>query len=877
MQPNQVERLCMCCMGMKADKRMVCPHCGGRAEVENESNQLPVGSILSGKYLIGRALGQGGFGITYIAMDLNLEIRAAIKEYYPVDLVAREQTAHATIRAYSERSAALFASGREKFAQEARTLVQFSNLPGIVRVRDFFYDNGTAYIVMDYVDGRTLKETLAANGKLDAQWLLQGLRPLMGSLGAIHARGLLHRDISPDNIMLDRDGSLRLLDFGSARQISTEGEHSNTINVKHGYAPPEQYQTRGKQGPWTDVYALCATIYKLTTGVTPQQSLDRLGADDLLKPGALGATLTPQQEAAVMKGLSLRIENRYPSIAELTKALYTGSGAAPQTDTPPKGSSRVVPPTPQPKAAPQADAPKRKGNPWIGVLIGFLLVAAAVIVPSIDFTAPTPEERAQAEQLVGQIAANGTPVYWIPFGKTFHVDPECHNIRDSNTAYSGTVEVAFAAKCSEPCEDCVLGVDMAQAAFAPAETQQSASAPAEASESVLLGDLYDYSVMLEGEVYQLPLSLETLLDRGWRLDSDAGVAQLEAGTGTELRLNQGNKMITVRIFNVRGKAADIMDCQIDSMILEKRGNIAVKLPHGIELGTATPEDVRAALGEANTIRALESFEGQPGRYELGYDNCGGAGIHMYMEGFSFDFDPIAKTLRKVSIYRRLNSKVLQGYNCISNEKYRDAAELFAEAAQYGYTQAEYELGVCYQYGVGVKQDYTKAAELFAKAADKGKAEAQTNLGVLYAEGKGVTEDLGKALELFNLAAAQGETVSMTNLGDYYYNGIGVEQNYETAVDWYRKAAEQGYAVAQSRLGQCYALGRFVTQNYEKAFYWYKQAAEQGNVDAQYNLGVMYYNAYGVEGDEEEAKKWWTLAAAQGNQEAQAALEQRFPA
>ncbi|HQQ41201.1 MAG TPA: serine/threonine-protein kinase, partial [Clostridia bacterium] len=209
---------------------------------------------------------------------------------------------------------------------EARALAKFPGDSGVVGVRTFFYENGTAYIVMDFVEGETLKSyAQRRGGRLPAAEVLALFQPILRSLARVHDSGLLHRDISPDNLMLKTDGTLALLDFGAARQMSIEGEHSNTINVKHGFAPEEQYRTRGEQGPWTDVYALCATIYRLTTGRTPPEALDRMADGTLLTPpNQLGADFTPAQEAAIIHGLAVRASDRTRDVRQLEKELYGG-------------------------------------------------------------------------------------------------------------------------------------------------------------------------------------------------------------------------------------------------------------------------------------------------------------------------------------------------------------------------------------------------------------------------------------------------------------------------------------------------------------------------------------------------------------------------
>ena len=322
--PTSLDSVCLGCM-REMNSPGVCPHCGcDAAGYEAPVHQLRPGSILNGKYLVGRSLGEGGFGITYIGFDLNLELRVAIKEYYPNGLVTRQVGGTMSVISFTTQGEQ-YGKGLDRFVQEARSLAKFYDLSGIVSVKDFFRENGTAYIVMEYIEGETLKQYLARKGgRLPSEEALLILRPVMESLALVHGAGIIHRDISPDNIMLTRRGA-KLIDFGAARTYVDEENRSRTVTLKSGYAPYEQYQTRGEQGPWTDVYALCATIYKCVTGETPPEATERVVEDALTPPAGVDA---PAREALV-KGLAVLKKNRYQDIPQLMAALYA-EGAQPE-------------------------------------------------------------------------------------------------------------------------------------------------------------------------------------------------------------------------------------------------------------------------------------------------------------------------------------------------------------------------------------------------------------------------------------------------------------------------------------------------------------------------------------------------------------------
>ena len=221
---------------------------------------------------------------------------------------------------------------RDNFIKEARSLAKCAHLSGVVGVKDFFEENNTAYIILEYLEGKTLKEYVREQpgGKVTLSWLLPALEPVMTSLDAVHKEGLVHRDISPDNLMLLPDGKMKLLDFGAARDYTESGEKSLSVLLKPGYAPEEQYRSKGKQGPWSDVYALAGTIYKCITGITPPESMERMRQDEMQRPSALGVEILPQQEQALLHAMEVFAENRYQSVAEFHRDLY-GTAMAQQT------------------------------------------------------------------------------------------------------------------------------------------------------------------------------------------------------------------------------------------------------------------------------------------------------------------------------------------------------------------------------------------------------------------------------------------------------------------------------------------------------------------------------------------------------------------
>lgn len=315
------KQLCPGCL-IEHLHRDVCPFCGWKHGSNEIPYRLPIYTILKGRYLIGKILGLGGFGITYLVLDLTLNTRMAIKEYFPHNVAARVPGELDISVFESEEFSEAFEFGLKRFLEEARTISTFSDNPGIVSVHDFFKENQTAYMVMNYLEGKTLKQYLKEEGgSIPYTRAISFIWQLLDTLSVVHKTGLLHRDISPDNIYLTNDGIVKLLDFGAARYAM--GEHSKSLSIvlKDGYAPEEQYRTRGKQGPWTDIYALAATLYRCITGQVVPSALDRMHEDLLIPPAEIVETLPDELDAVILKALAVKGEDRYQSIDDFRKAL----------------------------------------------------------------------------------------------------------------------------------------------------------------------------------------------------------------------------------------------------------------------------------------------------------------------------------------------------------------------------------------------------------------------------------------------------------------------------------------------------------------------------------------------------------------------------
>ena len=322
------------------------------------SHTLPIGYRLNERYVIDSILGEGGFGITYKAIDSKYIASAyaksqagsnthtlsidsdnaphfvAIKEYYPSGIAARSTQGENPyyVTHFEGKLAVSFNKGIERFRQEAYLLKEFSHLESIVSILDIFDANNTTYIVMEYIEGLTIQNLVRKEGAIPFDDIMNLMKPLLKDLSVIHKKGLIHRDISPDNLLIGLDNKLHLIDFGSANHSNLNASKTYTVILKAGYAPPEQYIPNGKMGPWTDVYGICATIYYALTQTPPMDSLARMQQTNqtdstekkLLAIQSEGG-LEEYQMKAILTGLSLSIKERYPSVSMLLNSLTTPS------------------------------------------------------------------------------------------------------------------------------------------------------------------------------------------------------------------------------------------------------------------------------------------------------------------------------------------------------------------------------------------------------------------------------------------------------------------------------------------------------------------------------------------------------------------------
>ncbi len=462
-------KLCSNCFADLKQGENACPQCGyadGGVNAARNPIALPMGSVLLGRYVIGKVLGKGGFGVTYLAYDLKADRTVAIKEYLPDALIHRN-TGDTIVSTYQGEKEEAFRTGAEKFYEEAKTIARFGDSPNIVRVFEFFYENNTAYFVMEYLSGHDLKTYIAEKGgKLTEAETLDIIAPLLDALGLVHEAGVLHRDISPDNIYITENGGVKLLDFGSARQVLGEQSKSLSVVLKPGFAPIEQYQTRGRQGEWTDIYALAATAYYCLTGKVPEAAMDRIEEDRLLLPSELGSDITPEFERILKKALSVRAVDRYQTTGELKAAISAvRPGLFENAGIPPISTSADSVPAAPCKLAVKRNKPKALftrilsglGSKRIALVlgaVGIAVIGIAAIGSSLAFSnkkaVPSEKDLKDGTRVTGQTFRTREDTSFVSDIETSAESETEPPVIDTSAAPSNTAQATTAHNTAKP-------------------------------------------------------------------------------------------------------------------------------------------------------------------------------------------------------------------------------------------------------------------------------------------------------------------------------------------------------------------------------------------------------------------------------------------
>lgn len=360
--------ICYNCFKEYDEELEFCPFCGQNSEeLPKDEYLLSPGTLLLDRYLIGKAVGSGGFGNVYKAWDKKLETIVAVKEYYPQSIVNRiPGTAEVVLVSAKNRKE--FEYGKSRLLQEARNIAKFSSYKNIVNVFEFFEENNTSYMVMEYLHGMPLNKYLKeCGGKLDSETAVFIVSAVCDALSPLHKAGIIHRDISPDNIYVCENKVITLFDFGTAE--FPDGKNELPVIVKQGFAPPEQYETENRQGAWTDIYALGALLYLLLTGEKPDASPDRKVLDELRTPIDINPEINEQLSNAVMKAMTVDMHMRFQNVSDFKKAI--------------QGDLKVIPV--------EKERKKRKKRRFIGIVAALLalIIGVAAVFGTIEYQKST--------------------------------------------------------------------------------------------------------------------------------------------------------------------------------------------------------------------------------------------------------------------------------------------------------------------------------------------------------------------------------------------------------------------------------------------------------------------------------------------------------
>ena len=722
--------------------------------MNTESGVLAKGTMLFQQYRIETTLGQGGFGITYLAYDINLNQQVAVKEFLPTAFATRARD-HAVLPK-SELHKSTFIEFKTKFLEEARTLACFKH-PHMVRVQNYFEANGTAYLVMEYEAGVSLESLLKKNIILSEQQLLSLLHPLLDALEVLHASGIIHRDIKPDNIYIRADGSPVLLDFGSARHAMGGKTNTMTTLLTPGYAPMEQYYTDAKQqGSWSDIYALGAVLYRAVTGGKPVESSLRSAARvratvDPLAPAATKCrgNYSPQLLEFIDQALMILGEDR-PQNIKAWRALLANPQSA-------NNAISISDPTELMTAATIQKPGRTKPIKWLiaSSLVVLTLVSITVIIVryydlKVEVTTAKPHEAPliSADNPDLQAANNGDANAQFLVGSTYF-----HN------------------------------QDTDQGNKAALQWLQKAAKQDHAEAQYLLGVMH-----LDG--------------RGVEQSDDAALKWLQKATA----LHNANAEHLLGMAHLEGRAVEQNDAKAVEWFKKAAQQQHAEAAH--QLGVMLLEGRGAKQDNAKALAWLQSAAAEDhgdAQFQLGMMYDEGQGVdkdddkswHWYNKAFQIYFK--AADEDNDVAQQRLGQMYENGLGVVQDQK--KALEWYQRAAKQNNPEAQYHLGSLYLDGQHVNRDINTAFMWLQKSAENGFDNAQFQLGELFASGAEdvVPVDTEQAAAMYQKAAEQGHMDAQYNLGLLLLAGDGLTQDNDTAREWLSQAAEQGHEDAQHKL------------------------------------------------------------------------------
>lgn len=776
-----LENLCWACFFEKGSAE-TCPACGYSETGSNEDwNRLIPGTLIHGRYAVGRTLGQGGFGITYLSFDLLLETKLAIKEYYPSGLAARNSTTRTVLHA-SEDAREDFRKGLEKFLEEAKVLARFEGHPNIVTVKDFFEENGTAYMVMGYLEGSTLLRYLenSDEGRIPFEEAMTILAPVMDALDEIHASGIIHRDISPDNIFLTQSGQVKLLDFGASKTaLAILQRRTHSVVLKRGYSPSEQYQTRGNLGPWTDVYGMAATLYRALTGKLPPDAIDRMAEDLIESPAGLGVRIPFFADAAIIKAMSIQPEKRPQSMREFKEQLlnilpeeFPQEDNANEIKTPGKNEPSVN------YTENLKESPSNKKTPYPLIFSSLFILAGLVFF--FIFLKKNVQIVQKHEVLPAQTLQSPAP------GK----DEEAPNIKqaaEKSGSENGVISahIGNEEQAAQSGEEKVLEKAAKDVKDAPNEPTELTARKEIISEEIDKAKNEDAPKSDGGEQH------ETIKKEAAKAED----AKPDDPKFTYTETLETQKLLKQLGFEV-GSLDGVYGTKTEAAIRAFQKNSKLK-PDGL-----ISRQLIADLKKAEKLRKEQEEKQAAAK--------GPARADQQAEKKQEDKKQEEKKVTEAA------TKTAQKPQAVPRVSQTEA-------------KFQYEMGVYYK-----NRDPKKSYTSLLIAAENGHVDAQVRLGDLFMhanitiDGESVSPNYSKGAYWYEKAAKQSNVEAQYKIGWAYEFGFGVTMNRLKAVEWYRKAAENNNREAMFRLGYLYSKAAYgVPDDERESLKWYIESARRG--------------------------------------------------
>jgi len=818
-QESAASGLCLGCFSVP-EQPGSCTSCGFDLArcMQGGDGALAPGTLLRERYVVGRVLGRGGFGITYLGWDLRLQRRRAIKEYFP-NGVAQRIGNRADVQP-THGFAALYASGIDKYLEEARLLAQFEHHPCIVSPRDFFASFGTAYLVMEFLEGETLASYVQhQGGRIPYAHALFYLRPVLEALATVHRAGILHRDVSPDNVYVTTEGSSKLLDFGAARQRIVGQSAALTVILREHFAPPEQYSATGKQGSWTDVYAAAATFYFAITGQAPPAAPERFLNDRLKRPSELGVEIPPDAEAALLAALSLRAEQRPRDVRLLLDALDQEANAPKKPA--PERTLRARPGTLLASLGSRLDPrdlPLRLGLPparsWLVAVCGLGAVAVLAVLVAVG---SWPEAEPRTPPTTAESAGGS-----------------------AGAAVAGAPAVA-PAPTSEP------NLEAAGSAGGVG-TVQPPEPPGLIRELAAVGSAASTGATQHTDASQDTANIEAAAVPAGPAETDPGeTGGAEAGPASGAAGASPSVLLTVRSPHVGDRLF------IDGELVGATGATEHALRAGahvirVEKDEYLPYEASIELAAGSDPRVLYvELEPDPTVLEARFRevtrklDAEPAGADPKALASLFD---LAARGHTTSLLEALHRSVYSG-DAAAVAQAPAALDAVRHAAARRNPEASYLLGLYLEYGAWPQR---------FEELERSPSPLESRKGIL----TGIMGMFTKPEDIFR-ESLTGHTTP------------GSPDQLREAAKLYLSAANAGHAGAQERLGYMNAAGRGVERNSRAAFYWFLRAAQAGSSEAQYTLGMSYLIGEGYAANADAAACWLARAAAGGQQAARTQL------